>query len=189
MIDISAFINDPQLRPALIGLIGVGVGGLMTVTGQSVSRRAERNYKMRQDVAQALGLSHSLRSLFVSYHSNPFMPEDVVQKTLDKMNADRPELLNLSQLLMMTAPRSIAKAAHGLAETITAVDNYQHPSLGDGKKEGFKQISYFGRRIADAEFVLSSVSRSFWWFRPIRFRLARHKAEVAAQKDSNGTDN
>lgn len=189
MMDFSAFINDPELRPALIGLIGVGVGGLMTVTGQGLSRRAERNYKTRQDVAQALGLSHSLRSLYTSYHSNPNMPEDITQKTLDKMNSDRPKLLDLCQLLVMTAPRSIAKASRNLAETVTSVDNYQHPSLGEGKAEGFKQISYLGRRIADAELVLINVSRSFWWFRPIRFRIASRQAVIAERMDTRHTSN
>nr|WP_176704899.1 hypothetical protein [Arthrobacter sp.] len=165
MIDISAFVNDPELRPALIGLIGVGVGGLMTVTGQSITRRAERLHAMRQEVAQVMGLSHMIRSLYVAYHADGKAPEAVKDRYLKQLNADRPEMLKMCQLLMITAPRSISVAARALAETVTAADNYTHPATGEGKGERFKNTLHYGMCISHAEVVLGKVARSYWWFR------------------------
>lgn len=180
MTDIAALLTDPTLRPALIGFAGVGIGALVTVTGQGMGRRAERLHKVKEEVAVIIGHSHMIRSLLSAFHTQT-TPEDVGDRYLESLNIHRPDLYKSANVLCVTAPWPIAAAAIHLAETHTAFDTYAHPALGAGKELGFPDINYYVREVMQSEDVLTKTTRAPGYWRWPALVGARLKSKRRSQ--------
>lgn len=163
MTDIAALLTDSTLRPALIGFAGVGIGALVTVTGQGLGRRAERQHKVNAEVAATIGNSHLMRSNYRAYYA-PGIPDVIAEKYLDNLNGIRPAFYKGCNILTVIAPWPIAAAALHLAETHTAFDSYANPISGTGKDTGYENLDLYVWQVLQSENVLTKVTRApaFW---------------------------
>lgn len=159
------FLNDSDLNVAVFGLVGVVIGGLLTVLSQSLARRDERLHQLKQEVAETIALAHMIRSSFNSIHVDQVGNKEARQTYASALTRDIPEFTKKCQTLTVIGPFSVRRAALKLVNAGHSLVKYAHTEVGTGRAEDFKSLNDKASPVGRCEDTLAGVVRCYWWLR------------------------
>ncbi|WP_404291583.1 hypothetical protein [Glutamicibacter arilaitensis] len=152
---------------ALVGFAGVIVGAVFTLIGQAIERSAERDHKVRENVAKLVS-SVMVYQASLDHILSDSPPQDVQTVILQKLNKSNEEIRQEWTKLSIYAPWSIRVFSLRLGDVIEQTSKYLHPATGQGKpKYGYRDL--YLQRVDKYREALASLSRKHRRIRGIVF--------------------
>lgn len=156
-------IDWAQYIPAVIGLTGVVVGGLITFGMQVWDRHLNRTVNMMTEVAEIVVLSTAIKDGLQTIHM-PAVEFKLTQEQIDsfafKATSDWSEAQAKLLRLGLTTNRHISSAGNQLLNSLKAATNYLDPHSRPGMKTDFEHESYMLGLVEYDEETLVAVSKA-----------------------------
>lgn len=156
-------ITWAQYIPAVIGLGGVVIGGLITFGMQAWERRLTRTAKMMSEVAEIVVLSTAIKDGLQTIH----MPAVEFKLTKEQINSfaaqaasDWAEVQAKLLRLGLTTNRYISSAVDQLLESLKTATNYLDPHNRSGLKTDFEHERHMLGKVEYDEETLVAVSKA-----------------------------
>ncbi|MBV1781294.1 hypothetical protein KRR55_19470 [Paeniglutamicibacter sp. ABSL32-1] len=154
-------IDWAQYIPAVIGLGGVVVGGLITFGMQAWERHLTRTAKMMSEVAEIVVLSTAIKDGLQTIHM-PAVEYKLSQEQNDsfaaKATSDWAEAQAKLLRLSLTANKHISAAGSQLLESLKTATNYLDPHSRPGLRTDFEHGDQMLRNVEFEKETLISVS-------------------------------
>lgn len=167
-------IDWSHYMPAIIGLLGVVVGGLLTFGMQTYERRLNRLETIRTEVAEVVILSTAIQEGLQTIHMSAVeykLSREQIESVMPQVTADwisaRSKLIRLSH----TADESTKQAADQLLLSLKTATNYLDPHSRPGLKTNFEDADDVLLAVESRTSALSAVSQAL----PIRRRMVLKK--------------
>lgn len=156
-------IDWAQYIPAVIGLGGVVIGGLITFGMQAWERHLTRTVKMMSEVAEIVVLSTAIKGGLQTIHM-PAVEYKLSQEQIDLFAAQatndwaeaRAKLLRLS----LTANKHISAAGDQLLKSLKNATNYLDPHSRPGLKTDFASADQMLWNVEYDQETLVTVSKA-----------------------------
>ncbi|MGO4298103.1 hypothetical protein [Glutamicibacter sp. MCAF14] len=146
-----------QYIPAVIGLGGVVIGGLITFGMQAWERHLTRTAKMMSEVAEIVVLSTAIKDGLQTIHM-PAVEFKLTKEQIDSIAAqaasDWAEAQAKLLRLGLTTNRHISSAVDQLLTSLKTATNYLDPNSRPGLKTDFE---YSDQMLANVEFDQESL--------------------------------
>lgn len=176
-------IDWSQYMPAVIGLFGVIIGGLLTFGMQSRERRLNQLAAIRAEVAEVVILSTAIQEGLQTIHMPAVefkLSREQIASVMPQVTADwisaRAKLIQLSH----TADKSTKKAADQLLLSLKNATNYLDPHSRPGLKTDFDRADEVLFDVESRTSALSAVSQAF----PIRRRMVLQKHQKIRESET-----
>lgn len=155
-----------ESAPAL-GFIGVVIGGLLTIAGQTIGRWAEREHQRRREaaelVASCLMFETSVTQLHDSLSDESL--QDVRDALTNHITKTSEEFHRRAVMSAISASSSVRYTATKLQVAMATASNYLHPASQQGRTEKFAQKKYFLESMIIRRDALTRVARTSYFLR------------------------
>ncbi|QRQ79326.1 hypothetical protein [Glutamicibacter protophormiae] len=176
-------IDWSHYMPAVIGLLGVVVGGVLTFGMQARERRLNRLATIRTEVAEVVILSTAIQEGLqtihmpaVEYKLSKEQIESVIPQVTGEWLSARSKLIRLSH----TADKATKQAADQLLLSLKTATNYLDPHSRPGLKTDFECADDVLHDLESCANALSDVSQAL----PIRRHMVLKKHQKIRELES-----
>lgn len=176
-------IDWSHYMPAVIGLLGVVVGGLLTFGMQTYERRLKKLAAIGAEVAEVVILSTAVQEGLQTIHMPAVeykLSREQIESVMPQVTADwisaRSKLIRLSH----TADKSTKQAADQLLLSLKTAMNYLDPHSRPGLKTNFEGADDVLLAVESRTSALSAVSQAL----PIRRRMVLEKHQKIQEMEA-----
>lgn len=152
---------------SLLGFVGVIIGGLLTIAGQTIGRWAEREHQRRREaaelVASCLMFETSVTQLYSSLNDESL--RDVREALAGHITKTSEEFHRRAVMSAISASGSVRYTATKLQVAMARASNYLNPASQEGRAEKFAQKKFFLESMIVRRDALTRVARTSYFLR------------------------
>lgn len=152
---------------SVLGFVGVVIGGLLTIAGQTIGRWAEREHQRRREAAELVASCLMFETSLTQLHDslNDANLRDVRDALASHITITSEEFHRRAVMSAISASSSVRYTATKLQVAMATASRYLHPASQQGRDEKFAQKKYFLDSMILRRDALTRVARTSYFLR------------------------
>lgn len=152
---------------SVLGFVGVVIGGLLTIAGQTIGRWAEREHQRRREAAELVASCLMFETSVTQLHDslNDENLREVRDALTNHITKTSEEFHRRAVMSAISASSSVRYTATKLQVAMATASRYLHPASQQGRSEKFAQKKFFLESMIVRRDALTRVARTSYFFR------------------------